>query len=70
MSEVISFYNYTLLSKEAQYELLFLHGTFIESKVRKNITYVLYKLYDFFVEISYEQIENRVIDLTCYKSGV
>ncbi|MFC4163888.1 hypothetical protein ACFOWU_09495 [Epilithonimonas zeae] len=66
MKKELSFYNYTQLNKEDQYDLVFREGEFIDSSLKNDVKFVLYKLYDFYVEIVYDFEENKILNLTSF----
>lgn len=69
MQKKFSFYEFTLLHESEQFALVFLEGEFKSGSERGRSTYCLYKLYDFFVEIEYDVIENRIIGKVCFLSS-
>lgn len=39
-----------------------LSGTFLAHREQENIKYALYAIEDFFVEVTYEKIDNKILD--------
>lgn len=61
MTEEISFYDFTILSEERQFELVFKEGEFIDFREVEMNRFVLYKLYSFFVELQYDILQNNIV---------
>lgn len=59
MTPKISFFDFTLLVDEQQFELVFTEGEFIDFQDVGSSKFVLYRLYGFFVEIQYDVLQNR-----------
>jgi len=66
MNKEISFFEFTQLSQEEQYHLVFMHGKFIEALEKDSFKYVQYQLYNFFVEVIYNAKDNKIIELTSF----
>lgn len=62
----LSFFEFTQLSQEAQYELAFTHGEFIDASEKDDMRFALYKLYSFYVEIVCDSTNNKIINLTSF----
>lgn len=62
MIEKISFFDFTNLSEEQQFELIFTEGEFIDFQDVGSSKFVLYRLYGFFVEIQYDVLQNHIIN--------
>lgn len=60
MIEKISFFDFTILSEEQQFELVFKDGEFVDFKEVGVHRFVLYKLYSFFVEFQYNILQNTI----------
>lgn len=56
-----SFYEFTLLPDEQQFNLVFREGYFIELRELGNSRYALYNLYNFFIEIEYAISQNNLV---------
>ncbi|MCD1117548.1 hypothetical protein [Chryseobacterium turcicum] len=69
MSKELSFYEFTQLPEEEQYELVFSSGEFIDSSVKGEVKYVLYKLYSFFVEVAYNSYDNKIINMSTFMNS-
>lgn len=66
MKKELSFYDFTQLTEEQQYDLTFRFADFLEHRTSGRYKYVLYSLNNFFVEILYNSTTNEVIQLTSY----
>ncbi|MFT3920031.1 hypothetical protein [Cloacibacterium sp.] len=66
MNSFISFYEFTQLSQQEQYYLVFTQGVIIGIKEVDKTKFVLYKLYNFFVEVLYNTLDNKIIGLTSF----
>ena len=62
----LSFFEFTQLSKQQQYELVFNEGEYTDVAEIGESKYVLYKLYGFFVEVEYKIKENKIVNLVSY----
>jgi hypothetical protein len=65
----LSFYEFTQLSKEEQYDLVFREGEFINSSFKNDVKFALYQLHSFYVEVTYNAKDNRIVNLTSYMSA-
>lgn len=61
MDRKISFYDFTLLPDEQQFEFLFAEGKFIDSRKAGNSKFVMYALYGFCVELEYDISQNKIV---------
>lgn len=66
--ERFTFYEYTSLSDHDQYNLLFTVGDFVDVKIVGIYRYVLYRLYDFFIELTYNIESNTISDKVVFKN--
>ena len=55
----LSFYEFTQLPEEQQYDLVFTKGEFIDASIKDNVKFVLYSLFGFFVEVIYDSVDNK-----------
>lgn len=62
MTPKISFFDFTLLVDEQQFELVFTEGEFIDFQDVGSSKFVLYRLYGFFVELEYDFLQNHIIN--------
>lgn len=62
----LSFYEFTQLPKEEQYELALGEGEFIGTTEKNEVKFALYKLLNFYVEVVYDGMKNKVVSLTCF----
>lgn len=63
----MDFFQYTKLPPQEQWDLLFRNGDFIGSKTRTDKKFVLYKLYNFYVEVEYIASENKISTMKCFQ---
>lgn len=61
-----SFYNYTNLRDESQYDILFTKGVYVSDRTLGEFKFVLYKLFGFYVEVTYEVDLNKIISKTVF----
>lgn len=66
MSEKLTFYEYSQLQTDEQYDLVFRKGEFIEASEKDNVRFALYKLYGFYVEVVYDFVNNKIVSLTSF----
>lgn len=66
MNNELSFFEFTQLPQEEQYHLAFTQGEFIGSSEKGMSKFVLYKLYNFYIEIVYDVTNNTILNLTSY----
>lgn len=64
----MNFYEYTSLSDHEQFHLLHTIGDFVDVKIVGSKRFVLYKLYDFFVELTYDTEKNITLDKVVFKN--
>ena len=57
----ISFYSFTPLPDEKQYELVFTDVEFINFREVGSSKFVLYRLYGFLVELAYNILQNKIV---------
>ena len=63
----MNFYEFTILSDNEQFDLVFKKGKFIDFNEIGKSRFVLYKLCGFFVEIQYEMEKNRIIEKVVFQ---
>lgn len=66
----LSFYEFTQLPDEQQFNLVFKEGEFIDSREIGGNRFVLYKLYGFFVELQYNISENSIVNKVAFQKAV
>lgn len=66
MKEELSFYDFTLLSQDYQYDLLFILGEFIDSAEKGSTKYVLCKLFNFYVAVVYNSENNCIKQINSF----
>ena len=67
--KVLTLYQYKLLSDHEQYDLLFTQGDFLDMIIAGNSRFAVYALFKFFVEIEYNNRENKIIGLKSFVTG-
>lgn len=66
----LSFYDFTLLPDEQQYELIFTEGEFINFREIGGSKFVLYNIYGFFVELQYNIANNNIVNKVAFKRAL
>lgn len=56
-----SFYDYTNLPDETQHDILFTEGIYLS-----DLKFVLYTLFGFYVELTYEAEQNKIVSKTVF----
>lgn len=64
MNKKLSFYEFLQLSKEQQYTLTIDKAIPVSSVVKNTTQFVLYQLYDFYVEIAYDAERKSFVSIT------
>ncbi|WBL24262.1 hypothetical protein [Zunongwangia sp. HGR-M22] len=67
--KVLTLYQYKLLSDHEQYDLLFTQGDFLDMVIEGNSRFAVYALFKFFVEVEYNNKENKIISLKSFVTG-
>ena len=67
--KVLTLYQYKLLSDHEQYDLLFTQGDFLDMVIAGNSRFAVYALFKFFVEVEYNNKENKIIGLKSFVTG-
>ncbi|AZA53897.1 hypothetical protein EG348_13240 [Chryseobacterium sp. G0201] len=57
----LSFYEFTQLTQREQYDLVFTKGEYIDSSVKNDVKFVLYKLYSFHLGAIYNCLKAILI---------
>lgn len=63
-------YEFLILNDELQYQMVWDKGVFTEQVISSTIVYQLYTINDFYVEIQYEHVSNKIIRKQVFKQGV
>lgn len=63
-------YEFLLLDEQKQYQSVWDQGTFINQVVTTELTFMLYSINDFYVEIHYDRGLNKVVGKQPFKQGV
>lgn len=70
MTEKISFFDFTILPEEQQFELIFNNGEYIDFREVGVHRFVLYKLYSFFVELQYDILQNSSVNKVVFQNEI
>lgn len=65
----LSFYEYTQLPVSEQYDLVFTRGEIIDSSIKNDVKFVLYRLYSFYVEVVYDATDNKIVNLSSFMNA-
>lgn len=68
MKKELEFYDYSQLSANGQYDLVFKEGVFLGASEVGSRKFALYQLYNFYVEVEYDADANRIVNLVCKSS--
>ena len=63
-----SFYDFTQLPDEQQFNLVFKEGEFIDSREIGKNRFALYKLCEFFVELQYNVLQNKLVNKLVFQN--
>ncbi len=66
--ERFNLYEYTSLCDDDQYNLLFTVGDFADVKIVGNKRYVLYRVYNFYVKLTYDTENNTILDKVVFRN--
>lgn len=62
-------YDFNMLSIHDKYDTVFTKGLFVDSVKDGKITYVLYSLSYFWVEVMYDNPTNKILEIGSFVSG-
>ena len=62
-------YNFNILSDHEKYDVVFTKGQFVDSVKEGRITYVLYSVSKFWVEVMYDAPTNKILEIGSFISG-
>lgn len=65
----MTLYEFKLLPKEKQYAITFNEGTFIDYHLETKRRFALYEVDRFFVEVEYDNVNNKIINLISFIEG-
>jgi len=66
---IMTFFEFTLLPQEEQYNLVFTEGEFIDHSMKNEIKFALYRLYSFYVEVVYNVKNNKIVNLSSFMNA-
>lgn len=62
-------YDFNILSNHEKYDTVFTKGQFVDSVKDGRISYVLYSLSNFWVEVMYDRPTNKILEIGSFISG-
>ena len=65
----MNLYEFTKLSEEQQYNTTWAIGTLVDQFIKDGIAINLYVINEFFVEVYYDQSENKILYKKHFKQG-
>jgi hypothetical protein len=65
----MNLYEFTLLSEQEQYSTTWALGVLVDQFIKDNIAINLYALNEFFVEVYYDQTNNKILYKKHFKQG-
>ena len=60
---------FNLLENHIKFDLTFNQGTFIEYFINGNQRFALYSIFKFYVEVEYNSIENKIVNIISFDDG-
>lgn len=69
MHRNLSIIDFNELNQHERYDQLFTKGDFINCYLKGDCRYALYSLFKFFVEVEYNVIQNKIVNLIAFKEG-
>lgn len=64
----MTLYEFNLLPQPEQYSILWKVGEFLTNRSEENVTYALYQVTGFYVELEYHQDENKLLKMKTFSS--
>lgn len=65
----ISLYEFLALSDQEQYHITLTKGEFLDIRVEGKRKFLLYAIHRFFVEVEYNDVENKIINKRAFVTG-
>jgi len=62
-------YDFLILSEELQYQAVWEQGVPIDNIIFEKVHHVLHSINDFYVEVRYDAISNKIIGKLAFKGG-
>ena len=62
-------YDFNILSEHDQYDMVFTKGQFVDTMTKGNIKYALYAVSMFWVEVTYDAKDNRIMGIKSFVGG-
>ena len=69
MDKKISINTFKKLTQQEQYDLVFTKGDFVNYYLRIETRYILYSLFNFFVEVEFNITQNKILNLIAFEDG-
>jgi len=66
----MNFYKFLQLNDQQQYQAVWEHGVHIDDIIHNKIHYQLYSISNFYVEIHYDALSNKIVGKHHFKQGV
>mgnify|MGYP006085176223 CR=1 FL=1 len=65
----MTLYEFNLLELNNRMEVINQTGVYLDNKITDKLRFNLYEVDKFFVEVTYEPIKNKIINIQSFKSG-
>lgn len=62
-------YDFNILTEHDKYDMVFTQGQFVDVVSEKEKKYVLYSLSNFWVEVKYDNLRNKIIGIASFVGG-
>ncbi|TLP80924.1 hypothetical protein [Maribacter sp. ACAM166] len=62
-------YDFNILSDHGKYDTVFTKGQFVDSVKEDRVTYIIYSLSYFWVEIMYDAPTNKILEISSFVGG-
>lgn len=69
MSKKISIISFNNLTPNEQYDLVFTKGDFLNYYLKGENRYAIYSLFRFFVEVEFNTVRNKIMNLVAFEDG-
>ena len=66
---IMKLYEFLALSDALQYQVVWEQGVHIDNILFEKVNYVLYSINDFYVEVRYDAINNKILGKLAFKGG-
>ena len=65
----ITLYEFNLLPHQEQYNIIFNEGIFLDNRIEGDLSYALYAIDRFYVEVTYNNKENKIKGKKAFITG-